>query len=53
MIYSYFRNWDWTPGQGWPQMIAQIGAMTDIWSVGQGHLALYQRTRDRVTITAA
>lgn len=53
MVYSYISNWDWTSGQPWPSMLSTVGAMTDIWSVGQGHLALYQRTRERVTITAA
>ena len=53
VIYTYIRWWTWDAGWPWPEMVAAIGAMDDIWSVGYGHLALYQRTRDRTTVTPA
>lgn len=51
IVYSYVRYWTWESGNPWPDALATVGAMTDIWSVGYGHLALYQRTRERVTVT--
>ena len=48
IVYSYIRHWNWEPTDPWPAMMAQVSAMPDVWSVGYGHLALYQRTRDRV-----
>ena len=50
IIYSYIRHWDWEPGKPWYDMLATIAAMPDVWSVGYGHMALYQRTRDRTRV---
>lgn len=49
-IYAYVIQFSWGASDPWPQMLATLGAMGDIWSVGLGHLALYHRTRDQVTV---
>lgn len=52
IVYTYIRNLSWAEGSPWVSMLETVGAMTDIWSVGYGHLALYQRMRDQVTVEA-
>lgn len=51
-LYTYAREWGWESGDPWPTALAQIAAMSDIWSVGYGHWALYRRTRERATVVA-
>ena len=51
IVYSYIRHWVWDdPAEPWAAMLAEVSAMPDVWSVGYGHMALYQRTRDRTLV---
>lgn len=51
-VYSYVHNWDWTAGSQMVTALGELAAITEVWSVGFGHHALYRRTRERATVVA-
>ena len=52
MIYTYMYVWNWGASDPWPQMLATLSTDQTVWSVALGHWALYNRMRERVTVTA-
>lgn len=49
-LYSYIHHWTTAPGSPFEGMLQTVGALTDIWSVGWGHHALYRRTGEVIKI---